>query len=368
MPTLLWGAVGYNTQQKAWYVKGSFQGERLYYSGYKTAIGWKKCETEKEAQQLQLFISAEIEQGIFNPLRYKKSRPNHIKNYVVGWIEKIQQELSFSTFKAYRAAARYIVDGLGDIYIEDLNYKNIKAWLSNLDLDMKTKKNYQGVLIRLLKEALKDGDISQLPQFVEWTGALKIPSKNKEWIDATIQEEILNEINLADSYIFRFLFCTGVRVSEARALRKCDIFKDRGYISIRNTFAPVRGGEELKPVKQKKDRNIKFYDSLLLWWDDIPVNPSSEFVFNCSKTGKPYTKNINRDIWNPACMKSIGYVFPLNRAGRASFAQQLLNKGVDSKTVANALGHSDLGKTLERNYADPSMLVTGRIIDGAFKK
>lgn len=368
MPTRLWGIIGFNDKQGAWYVKGTFQGERLYYSGYDTRLGWKKCESEAEARNLQMFISSEIEQGVFNPLRYKRTRPNHIKNYVPLWLDRISNDVSYATWKAYRSASNYIISGLGDIYIEDLGYKDIKNWLDRLDLHMKTKKNYQAVLIRVLKDALKYGDIKQLPTFIEWAGANKIPKKEKDWIDADVQDAILREINIKDSYIFRFLFCTGVRVSEARALRKNDIYRERGYIAIRNTFAPVGGHEDLVCVKQKQERRIKFYQSLASWWDEIPVIAESEFVFNYAVTGTHYSKNINRDIWNPACMKALGYVFPLNRAGRASFAQQLLNAGVDVRTVANALGHHDQGKTLESNYADPSVQVTGRIIEKAFRK
>lgn len=123
-----------------------------------------------------------MEQSIFNPLRYKPSKPHHIKNYTVKWLESIKPDIEYATWKAYRAATHYIIDGLGEAYIKDLGYSEIKDWLSKLDLHIKTKRNYQGVLIRMMKDALRNGDISQLPQFVEFRGGWSIPIKRKVWI------------------------------------------------------------------------------------------------------------------------------------------------------------------------------------------
>ena len=362
MPENLWGIVEYNESRRVWFVKGKWQGQRLYYSTYETILGHSACKTKREAEQLQFLISAEIESGNFNPLRYKKSKPHHVNKYMENWLDAIRNDISYATWKAYRAASHYIIQGLGDTYIKDLNYAKIKKWLTDLDLNLKTKKNYQGVLIRMFKDALRNGDVDQLPQFVEFKNAWAIPAKDKEWVDEDIQNKILEHIPEPDRFIFLFLFATGVRVSEARALRKRDIFRDRNYILIRSTFGPVRGGEELKVVKQKKERRIPFYAILSEWWDDIPVYLESEFIFNNSKTGRPYTKNINRDIWNPACMKALGFVVPLNNCGRHSFANQLVRDGVPLATVSKLLGHSGI-KVTEDHYADPDLNIMRKAVD-----
>lgn len=104
------------------------------------------------------------------------------------------------------------------------------------------------------------------------------------------------------------------------------------------------------------------YASLNEWWDDIPMFLNSEFVFNHSRTGKPYTRKINRGLWNPACEKVLGYVVPLNNCGRHSFANQLARDGVPMDVISKLLGHSNV-KITESHYADPNLNVMGKMVD-----
>ena len=133
-------------------------------------------------------------------------------------------------------------------------------------------------------------------------------------------------------------------------MRRSDLYPDREYIMIRNTFSAGQGREILRPVKQKRERRIPFYKALYDLFNEMPQSVTP-FVFTYSKTGRPYTKNINKAVWNPASKKALGYLFPLNNAGRHSFANQLLQVGVDPGLVSNLLGHSDK-RVLFRSYGD----------------
>lgn len=359
MPEKLWGKVSYNKQRDRWQVRGRWQGKQLYYSTYQTIIGHKSCKTQAEANQLQFLISSEMEQGIFNPLRYKPAKPHHIKRYSEIWMEAIRPPVvSENTWRTYRSHMKHIVAGLGDKYIGDLNHGIIRDWLKELPLVMSTKRCCQDLLKHMLSDAHKDGHISQLPQFVEFRGGFKVPKKLKVWISEEDQQKVIQEINPADRFIFQFLHATGVRPSEARALRKRDIDREHGRIFIRHTFSV---GSILKEVKQKEERVIPFYAALEEFWDDIPVYIGSEFVFNNSKTGKHYTHHINR-IWNPACKKALGRHVPLNNCGRHSFANNLLAKGVSMEVVSNLLGHSNMKVTTD-NYAKQNVNVLKSVVD-----
>jgi site-specific recombinase XerD len=95
---------------------------------------------------------------------------------------------------------------------------------------------------------------------------------------------------------------------------------------------------------------------------DWAAKTLSPFVFVNPRTGNPYTKNINRDIWNPACKEALGHLVPLNNAGRHSWGNQMSQAGVDMETISAGLGHSNTGVT-KRHYANPSMESLRRAVD-----
>jgi site-specific recombinase XerD len=97
-------------------------------------------------------------------------------------------------------------------------------------------------------------------------------------------------------------------------------------------MGPIKGGEELKEVKTGNERKIPMLKTVKALIDSIP-SVLSPFVFINPVTKNPYSKNINRDVWNPASKKVLGYVFPLNNSGRHSFANQLLEQGIDMEVV-----------------------------------
>lgn len=345
-----WGKVVYNKQQKAWAVRGKWQGKPLYYSEYRTEIDYRTCQTKEEAELLQIVISSDMANGTFNPDRYRKTKPLHIRKYAPAWLEKKKLNIRHSTYQSYRNAVNQIVKGLGDIFLADLNYDHILQWVNEMPYVLSTKKIYHSRLGTMLKDAHRIGHIKQAPFMVEFKHGLSVPQKQPDWLDQGAFERVLDKINPNDRFIFQFLRITGCRVGEGRALQKSDLYPDREYIMIRHTFTSEHGGEVIKSVKQKREARIPFYAGLYDLFKEMPKYPGP-FVFLNSKTGKPYSHNINRDFWNPASKLALGYVFPLNNAGRHSFANQLLQAGVDPTLVSNLLRHSDK-KLLFRAYGD----------------
>ena len=362
----LWGKVVYNRQQGAWCLRGSWQGKRLYYSEYYTAIGPKTCQTEQEAKMLQVLISNEIANGTFDPRRYKKTRPVHLKNYAEKWLEEIKPTIKYATLKSYRAAINnWIVPIVGDVFIADLNYSHyLKLW-TGIARSRKYRKNILTTVYAMMEDARRKGDIKQAPEKIIFKGKFTIPRKKKAWIDKPTQYRILEHMPRCHHPIFLFLFTTGVRPSESRALQKDDVYKDLEQVVIRHNMSEIEGGEQLSEVKQKEERVIPYYDA----FDDIfaaaQTNAGdviSTFVFINPDTGRPYTKNIQRDYWNPAC-KSAGVNISLNNAGRHSWGNQLARQGVDFEIISRGLGHSTT-QTTKAHYADPALNVLKDAVDG----
>ena len=359
----LWGMIAFNPDRGHWCVRGKWQGKRLYFSQIPTAAGgFLPCKTEDMAKYLQIEISKEMAPGkVFNPARYKPSRPLHVESYSLKWLDLKRPNLDFSTWKGYRAyIVNWINPMLGDKYLPDLNHETIMEFLNGIDRSIKYKKNIYGCLYAMLNDARRSGYISQLPDHVTFS----LPRKKIEWLSRSRQDDILREIPPRHRFIFKFLFLTGVRPSEARALRKKDI--DGDHIVIARTFAPGPGKETSKIVKNKREQAIPLYAAVQTLLDEMPIT-LSPFVFVNPDTGKPYSKNINRDIWNPACMKVLGFIFPLNNAGRHSFANQMLEAGIDIETVSTLLRHSKTSVTKD-SYARPNLKVIGGLVDRAQSK
>ena len=358
-----WGHITERKARSHWCVRGKWQGRQWYFSQIPTIHGFIPCKTKDLAKILQDEISKEIERGTFNPARYSTARPLHLKEFTTEWLKRVKPTLPFSTWRGYRTyISHYINPILGDVFIPDLNYNHyLRIWVE-VKKSEKYRKNILACIYTMMEDARRSGHLAQVPEKIVFQGKFKIPKKKKLWIDRPTQEAILNEIRTEDRPLFQFIFITGVRPSEARALQKADIYQDQGHITIRWTFAPVEnGGERLKEVKQKEERNIPFYDALIPVIGAVQTN-LTPFVFVNPRTGQPYTKNINRDIWDPASKKALGYVIPLNNAGRHSWGNQMARAGLDMESIRSGLGHSTT-KTTRDFYADPALNVLKKAVD-----
>ena len=350
----------WNRPKKGWRVTLSWQGKRYEFATY---LGTPIAKFEPLAKRLADAINTDVDKGIFNPARYKTSKPLHLKNFSNRWLKSVKPSISYPTYKDYKNSLNnHIIPVLGDEYLSEINYEKLIDLFNAIDRNIKGKKNVFGCLHKLMVDARKSGYIAQVPEWIEFKGASAIPQKAIEWIDRETQLKILKHIPKDDQYIFRFLMATGIRPSEARAFRKQDIKKD--HIIIEVTFAPVPGGEELTIVKQKRARRIEMYESLKQLFRETPKN-LTPYVFINPRTGKHYSKNTNRDIWNPACKKAKINI-SLNNACRHSFGNQMAEGGVDIKTVSELMGHSNTAIT-KKHYATSSRKVLKTVVDNVQK-
>ena len=358
-----WGHITENRSRGHWCVRGKWQGRQWYFSQIPTIHGYIPCKTHDLAVILQGEISKDIERGTFNPARYSTARPLHLKEFSREWLNRVKPTLKFATWKGYRAYINHYINPiLGEVFIPDLNYNHyLKIWTETPKSE-KYRKNILACLYTMIEDARRSGHIAQVPEKILFKGKFQMPAKDPVWIDRDTQAAILCEIKPEDRPLFQFIFITGVRPSEARALQKADLYPDKGYVAIRHAFAPVeKGGEQMKEVKQKRERRIPFYDSLAGVLNTMAGN-LTPFVFINPRTGRPYTKNINRDIWDPASTRALGYVVPLNNAGRHSWGNQMSEAGLDMESIRDGLGHSTT-KTTREFYANPSLNKLKKAVD-----
>lgn len=331
----MWGKISYDKQRGVYIVRGKWQGKRQYFSQCPTRNGLVPCETRRLAERLQESISIDIENGQFDPAKYKASKPLHLHNYIEKWLALKKPELSTATHYDYsNSLNRHIKPLLGDKYLPDINYDDLRELMHRIEREPKGKKNVMDALKQLLKDAQRSGYIDQVPEFPKFKGKNRVVDPPIKYISQGDQMRIIEAIPVKHRPIFLFMMATGCRPSEARALRKKDIQGDRIWFEV-----AFGRGEELKSVKQEKVGYFPMTAETQQILGETPRN-LTQWVFINSSTGKPYSKNINR-IWNAACVKAGGKRINLYNATRHSFACQMLNGGADKGVVSRLLRHSD---------------------------
>jgi len=130
------------------------------------------------------------------------------------------------------------------------------------------------------------------------------------------------------------LWRTGLRISEALALRPYDIDYDEGTVFVR------RG-------KGSKSRTIGIDDSAFLalraW---IAVRPESDYLF-CTSSGKPVLTSYIRDL-----MARLGRDAGIQKRCHAhmlrhSLAVEMMKEGIGMEFIRRQLGHTSLAVTAQ---------------------
>lgn len=333
-----WGTVRYNRARGHWAVVGTWQGQRCYFCRYESMLGPVTCETRDLAERLRAVINTDIERGVFNPARYRRARPLHVRTYAESWLETIRPDLAAATYRSYtKAVGLYLVPVLGDRFLPDLGHADLQLLMRAMQhLRPASRKTHMAAFHRLMICAHRDGHITQMPPWIEFRGSNEVNPPAIKYLRAEDQVRILGYIPVQHRPIFMFMMATGCRISEARALRKQDIRED--YVVFESAFGYDR---KLKSVKSKRSMTFPITPEVREILDSAPRH-FAEWVFINPSTGRPYTMHL-RGIWSKACDDAGVQRISLYQAVRHSFACQLLNSGVDKATVSRLLRHSSLG-------------------------
>jgi len=331
------GKIRWNNKCNRFYVDLSFQGKRHHIYKY---LGYVPCTDMHIAERLLNDIRSEIDKGIFNPERYKKSKPLHLSAYSEQWLKTLDVEPS-TLYEYNNSLKNHIIPALGNEFLPDINTDKLKVFQKSINRVPKGKKNVMDCLKQILKSAHQSGYILQVPVFPK----LKVNKPKPRWILPEEQAKIVLQIPEEHRYIFYFGFLTGCRTSEARAFRWQDIRNT--HIIFEVSFDRY---ETLKTVKGFNAEPFPLYKALRRL---LGVTPKLHdyFVFPNPNTGRPYSKHISK-YWNKACKKA-GINIKLQNAFRHSFACNLLNAGHNKGIVQKLLRHSD-PKMVDR-YGDFSM-------------
>ena len=226
----------------------------------------------------------------------------------------------------------------GPVYIEDVTQDDLEAFMRYVkevkQYSANTRSNYFYTLRSLYAFAYKKGLVQRnIAASMDFMRMPKIERNylTKQEVEATIDCIQPPLIGL----IARFLFNTGLRISECLNLTLEDVNLEKRSIHVRQG-------------KGRKDRmvpiNNKLYDLLLDYRENWRDAYGSEFFFATRKTGSISYNYVNATIRNAA--KKAGIKKPVScHTLRHSFASALVEKNVNLVQIQKLLGHESLAVT-----------------------
>lgn len=235
------------------------------------------------------------------------------------------------------------------LYLEEINTQDIEDYL----LMLKEEKGYQpasrnrhlNTLRSFYKVAIKKGWLRDNPTAP--LEQVKAPRKEREYIT---EEELLELLEAIDhrliQLVVRFLYFTGLRISECLSLTLEDVNLDTGRLHVRHG----KGNKErYVPI------SAKLIPYLLDYKKNWRVETDSDFFFATKKTGKLSDVYVNRVLADAT--EKLGWKKKVTcHILRHSFASQLVRKNVNPVNIQKLLGHADLKTTSIYVHANQEQL------------
>lgn len=301
-------------------------------------------------------------------------------DYILRWLDSIQNSIEEPTFISYEDALysrliNFKKYDLANVELSDLTSEMFQEYLNCLSkfYSLASIQKTWGLIKRCVAIGEIRGDINHLhlQLTVKTPSESKVAHKKKN-IPVPSEEDmelLTQEINRKDSNgnawygnaakVTLLIMYTGMRVSEACALKWENVNLDKKEIYVENSLTKTRnriGGENkyqyenrIKSTKTKNSiRTIPLPDIAIevLNYFKKYYNSNNGFVCINDKNGNHYTsrqveRTMERIVKNSKC--EIKTYTP--HSLRHGYGSILLSKGVDIKIVSELLGHKDVSFT-----------------------
>ncbi|KVQ85510.1 integrase [Burkholderia multivorans] len=346
---------------------------RFYYRGQECRETLKLEPTPKNIQyadRLRGEILRKIELGTFNYAEYfpdsrRAAAPRAASPTEVTVGERLDDfmaqaekavaktRMSPSTLNGYRK----VVDGRlrprwGNVRLVDVRPADLRKWISDLDVTLKTARNILGPLGAVLADALNDELITENPLTkIDLKKLLSKTTRPSDYeVDPFSIDEIRAILTAADELypggaarnLFQFAFWSGMRTSELIALDWLHVDLDAGVVRVRN--AQVVG--TMKTTKTKAGlRDVLLLPSARAALEaqrEVTRGMEHNRVFTVPWHGGPWSgdKQIRVNCWAYVLRKAqVRYRNPYQT--RHTFASMLLSRGENPLWVAQQMGHVD---------------------------
>ncbi|MCL2332889.1 MAG: tyrosine recombinase XerC [Actinomycetia bacterium] len=223
------------------------------------------------------------------------------------------------------------------INLATINYRSLRGYLAELDAaryarttiarKMACLRAFYGFLV-------EKGVLEQSP--AELLQSPKLPRRLPKALAHDELQQLLEAVNeqtpagIRDSALLEFLYATGARVSEVAGLKVADIDDDFGRVLLRG--------------KGNKERYVPLHPLALAKLRDYTRGRGAGPVFLSTRGNALSADAIRRIVARYA--KLAGITAKLSpHSLRHTFATDLLNEGLDLRSVQELLGHANLSTT-----------------------
>ena len=233
-------------RHNTWYFVTRINGKRFKKSLVTSSIAEARELRDEYLEDIQIHGYIRIKQPV-------EASGRLFGEVVEEWAKITAGELKSSTFRDYRDSMNnYILPRFGNMPIGDINYLDIRKFVSELPSSAKRKNNILVPMRSVLKMAFLSGIVDQNPM-----DRIRNLKTTKPDIKPMSMEEVnLFLDNVSERYrdFFVAAFFTGMRFGEMAALKWKHIDFQMRLIKVRETRVK---GEEGRPKTRKSVRDIK---------------------------------------------------------------------------------------------------------------
>lgn len=280
-----------------------------------------------------------------------------LKELLELWLERyMKHTIKIRTYNRCKSICElHLIKDLGEYELDELKPNVLQDFLLKKIDDHYSTNTIKGI-VSVLKQALR---LAITLEFVdkEYCSNLKMPSSEEKEISVfTKKEQQVIEsfcLNHKKRNYIGIVIClyTGIRLGELLALTWDDIDFNSNLLTINKTSysAKVDGKTQIivdKPKTKKSNRVIPLPNQLVKLLKIIKKESNSKYVITTRNSGIVGNRSYQRTF--KFILKKVNVPYRNFHSLRHTFATNAIELGMDVKTLAEILGHTNAMITLNR--------------------
>ena len=283
--------------------------------------------------------------------KFGSERPKTLNDAIERWLEtKKNGAVRKKTYETYCGRIKFhFSKEIGLKMLRHVTDEHVSLWITNKNLNPKTKNELLSILRQTFKMAKKNKWVVE--NIMDDFDSFKLSRKKPKPFTLEEMESIYLHSEKELEPIIKFWAWVGPRTSEIFALRWTDINFDKQFVHITNTIADedLEDETEERTKTDQSRRKVKLFSPALealeaqkKYTGDnefIFINPKTDLVWNSSEFKSRWTKILTK--------ASVKYRRPYNL--RHTYASVMLSAGESPEWVRTQMGHSSL-KEISETY------------------